>query len=145
MCQKGTRIRENIRQWTLRKYQTVPFVISLDIFTFQISIHALKLDLPKTYSCWRKYQTISFEKESDNGLLLHCFDIFKFQISIHTLKLNVPKKYSRCRKYQTTASVSYNSPFLCSLEIFTFQISIHTLKLDVKNVLLLEKISDNRL
>ena len=34
---------------------------------------------------------MTFEKMSDNGLLLDGSDIFRFQISIHTLKLDVAK------------------------------------------------------
>ena len=45
----------------------------------------------KKYSCWRKYQTMAFEKVSDNAILLYGLHIFTFQISIYTLKLDVPK------------------------------------------------------
>ena len=37
-----------------------------------------------------KYQTISFEKVSENGVLLYVLDIFRFQSSTHALKLDVP-------------------------------------------------------
>ena len=59
--------------------------------------------MPEKYSSWRKYQTMAFEKVSENGILLNGLDIFTFQISIHTLKLDVPTKYLRWRKYQTMA------------------------------------------
>ena len=39
----------------------------------------------------KKYQTMAFEKVSDNGLLLYGLDIFTFQIPIHTLNLDVPE------------------------------------------------------
>ena len=65
---------------------------SIDIFRFQISIHTLQLDLPENHSHQRKYQTMAFEKVSDNSVLLYGIDIFTLQISIYTLKLDVPKK-----------------------------------------------------
>ena len=82
----------------------------------------------------RKYQTVAFEKVSDNGLLLHGLDIFTFQIPIHTLKVDVPKTYLRCTKYRTMAfeKLSYKGLLLYGLDIFKSQISIHTLKLDVQ-------------
>ena len=61
----------------------------LDIFRSQI--HTLKLDMPRMYSRWRKYQTIAFEKVSGKDLLLYGFDIFRFKISVDTLKLDVLK------------------------------------------------------
>ena len=58
---KSTPLRENIRQWPLKRYQTMTLCyMVLDIFTFQISIHRLELDLPKRDSPLRKCQTMAF-------------------------------------------------------------------------------------
>ena len=62
---------------------------------------------------------MTFEKVSDNGILLYGLDIFRFQICIHELKLDMPKKYSCWRTYQTMAfeKVSDNGILLYGLDI----------------------------
>ena len=49
-------------------------------YIFQISIHTLNMDVPEKYSSWKKYQTMAFEKVSENGFLLYDLDIFLSQL-----------------------------------------------------------------
>ena len=101
----------------------------LDVLRFRISIHTLKLDVPEKYSSWRKYQTMTFEKVSDNGFFLYDLDTFRSQV------------------YQTMAfeKVSDNGFFIWFIYVYIPDIYSYTYIGYAKTVLPLEKISANGL